>query len=52
MFNSVQNKLREKCHSHKDYNPMLINNTSSFKLTENDRKSIPIINRAKHNFTY
>jgi len=52
IFNNVQKKLREKCHSHKEYTPMLIDTISSFKLSDNDRKSIPIINRAKHNFTY
>jgi hypothetical protein len=52
MFNDIQNKLRDKCHSHKDYDPMLIKDISSFKLNSKERQSIPIINRAKHNFTY
>jgi len=52
MFNKIQKKLREKCHSHKDYDPLLVKDISSYKLDDKERQSIPIINRAKHNFTY
>lgn len=52
MFNSVQKKLRDRCHSHKGYTAMLIKSNSSFKLSDIERQSIPMINRAKHNFAY
>jgi len=52
MFNNVQRKLRNNCHSHRNYDPMLLKNMPSFKLGDEERQSIPIINRAKHNFAY
>ena len=52
MFNNVQKKLREKCHSHRNYSPMILKKTTSFKLSKEESQSIPIINRAKHNFVY
>ncbi len=52
MFNLVQRKLRERCHSHRNYDPMLIKNSSTFRLDDEERRSIPMINRAKHNFAY
>ena len=52
MYNKVQKRLREKCHSHKDYDPLLLKNTSLFKLNNKERQSIPIINRANHHYFF
>ena len=52
MFNETQKQLRVRCHSHRDYNPLSIKDKDSFTLSDLERRSIPIINRSKHNFTY
>jgi len=51
-FNTVQEKLREKCHSHKNYQPLIITDSPAFKLEIENRQKIPMINRAKHNYSY
>jgi hypothetical protein len=50
-FNRVQKLIRERCHSHRLYKPMLIKEKDHFKLDYEIIKAIPIINRAKHNLT-
>jgi len=51
-FNKCQQLMRDRCHSHKNYKPMLIKDKNSFKLSNEDRKAIPVINRAKHNYSF
>lgn len=51
-FNKVQLLLRERCLSHKQYEPMLIKDVDSFKLDFEKTKVIPVINRAKHNYNF
>ena len=50
MFNEVQQMLRDRCHSHQDNEPLIIKN-ESFKLDREKEKHIPVIQRAKHNWT-
>lgn len=50
-FNQVQNLMRDRCHSHCQYEPMLIQD-KDFKLDAETVKHIPVINRAKHNFNF
>lgn len=51
-FNKVQQLMRERCHSHRQYEPMLIKDVKSFKLDFKKVKVIPVINRAKHNYKF
>jgi len=51
-FNQVQELMRERCHSHRQYKPMLIKDVKSFKLSSEQIKAIPVINRAKHNYNF
>jgi DNA-binding CsgD family transcriptional regulator len=52
-WNNAQKKMRS-CSRCKDYKPLLIPETEPdfFSLTKEQRKSIPIINRAKHNYYF
>jgi len=51
-FNKVQELMRERCHSHRQYKPMLIQDKDQFKLNKDTIKAIPVINRAKHNYNF
>lgn len=50
MFNDIQLELHVQCHSHPGNEPMIIKG-QSFKLDREKEKSIPVIQRAKHNWT-
>ena len=52
VFNQVQMLMRSRCLSHRHYKPMLIKDKETFTLSKEDRNCIPVINRAKHNFTF
>lgn len=52
IFNKIQYLLRERCHSHRNYEPMIIKDVDSFKIDSKKVKLIPVINRAKHNYNY
>jgi len=51
-FNQVQQLMRDRCHSHISYKPMLIKDVKSFKIDFKKVKTIPVINRAKHNYNF
>lgn len=51
-FNKVQQLLRDRCLSHRNYEPMLIKDVESFKIDAQKVKLIPVINRAKHNYNF
>lgn len=51
-FNKIQNLMRDRCHSHRQYEPMLIKDVKSFKIDFKKVKVIPVINRAKHNYNF
>lgn len=51
-FNKVQILMRERCHSHVSYEPMLIEDVQKFKIDLKKVKLIPVINRAKHNYNF
>lgn len=50
MFNDVQKMMISQCHSHRDYEPLIIK-AESFKIQRSTEKKIPIIQRGKHNWT-
>ena len=52
-FNQVQQLLRDRCLSHRKYEPMLVkDDVDSFKIDSQKVKLIPVINRAKHNYNF
>ncbi len=51
-FNKVQQLLRDRCLSHRSYEPMIIKDVESFKIDSSKVKLIPVINRAKHNYNF
>ena len=51
-WNQVQTLMRSKCKTH-HYEPLIIKpEKEQFSLSREKRRAIPIINRAKRNFTY
>lgn len=53
IFNQVQQLLRDRCLSHRFYEPMLIkDDVDHFKIDAQKVKLIPVINRAKHNYNF
>lgn len=52
VFNNVQQLLRDHCRSHRLYKPMLIEEKEQFNLDKDMMRSIPVINRAKHNYDF
>ncbi|MBA7496551.1 hypothetical protein ES702_07160 [subsurface metagenome] len=51
-FNKIQVLMRDRCHSHRQYEPMLIKDVKNFKIDFKKVKVIPVINRAKHNYNF
>lgn len=50
-FNQVQIMMSEKCRTH-NWKPLLIKDLDNFALDKEMVKSIPVINRAKHNYNF
>lgn len=50
-FEQIQEIMRSKAKSH-HYDPLKLKDKSGFSLSVKERKNIPVINRAKHNFNY
>jgi len=50
-WNKVQVLAKERCRTH-DYDPLLINRQESHKIGIDKRKSIKLLQRAKHNYTW
>jgi len=51
-FNTCQDLMRKRCHSHRHYKPMHIKDEDQFSLDKGLVRVIPVINRAKHNYNF